>query len=77
MCHRHCNPALASSNATLPPTCVHVQVGQGGMEAARDLALEMQARGEGTVLDQFNNPDNALAHTRTTGKGRRQMRNLP
>ncbi|MDY6797593.1 MAG: cysteine synthase CysM [Pseudomonadota bacterium] len=38
-----------------------------GMEYARDLALEMQARGEGTVLDQFANPDNPLAHYRTTG----------
>ncbi len=39
----------------------------GGMEAARDLALEMQARGEGRVLDQFANPDNPLAHYRGTG----------
>lgn len=38
-----------------------------GMEYARDLALEMQDRGEGTVLDQFANPDNPLAHYRTTG----------
>lgn len=38
-----------------------------GMEGARDLALEMQARGEGKVLDQFNNPDNPLAHYATTG----------
>jgi cysteine synthase B len=37
------------------------------MEGARDLALEMQARGEGTVLDQFNNPDNPMAHYLTTG----------
>jgi cysteine synthase B len=37
------------------------------MEGARDLALEMQAKGEGTVLDQFNNPDNPLAHYLTTG----------
>ncbi|NND65977.1 MAG: pyridoxal-phosphate dependent enzyme, partial [Halioglobus sp.] len=29
-----------------------------GMEGARDLALAMQARGEGVVLDQFANPDN-------------------
>ena len=33
-----------------------------GMEGARDLAQAMQARGEGTVLDQFANPDNPLAH---------------
>jgi cysteine synthase B len=38
-----------------------------GMESARDLALEMQAQGEGRVLDQFANPDNPLAHYRGTG----------
>ena len=38
-----------------------------GMEGARDLALDMQARGEGVVLNQFANPDNPLAHYRTTG----------
>lgn len=38
-----------------------------GMESARDLALEMQARGKGRVLDQFANPDNPLAHYRGTG----------
>lgn len=38
-----------------------------GMEGARDLAQEMEARGEGKVLDQFNNPDNPLAHFNTTG----------
>ncbi|QIC15545.1 cysteine synthase CysM [Providencia vermicola] len=38
-----------------------------GMEGARDLAQEMEARGEGKVLDQFNNPDNPLAHFKTTG----------
>lgn len=38
-----------------------------GMEAARDLALAMQAKGEGRVLDQFGNPDNPLAHLRGTG----------
>lgn len=38
-----------------------------GMEAARDLADEMQQQGKGIVLDQFNNQDNALAHYRTTG----------
>ena len=37
------------------------------MEGARDLALEMQARGEGRVLDQFSNPDNPLSHYETTG----------
>ncbi|SUC47796.1 Cysteine synthase B [Providencia stuartii] len=38
-----------------------------GMEGARDLAQEMEAKGEGKVLDQFNNPDNPLAHFKTTG----------
>ncbi len=38
-----------------------------GMEGARDLAMAMQARGEGKVLDQFGNADNPLAHMRTTG----------
>ncbi|HGJ5856045.1 cysteine synthase CysM [Arsenophonus nasoniae] len=38
-----------------------------GMEGARDLALRMQARSEGKVLDQFNNLDNPLAHFMTTG----------
>jgi cysteine synthase B len=39
----------------------------GGMEGARDLALQMQAEGRGRVLNQFGNPDNALAHYRGTG----------
>ncbi len=38
-----------------------------GMEGARDLAQKMQSEGEGTVLDQFNNPDNPLAHYQGTG----------
>jgi cysteine synthase B len=38
-----------------------------GMEGARDLALQMQAEDKGTVLDQFSNPDNPLAHYETTG----------
>jgi len=38
-----------------------------GMEGARDLALEMEKQGLGKVLDQFNNPDNPLAHFTTTG----------
>ncbi len=38
-----------------------------GMEGARDLAERMQQQGRGKVLDQFANPDNPLAHYRTTG----------
>ena len=38
-----------------------------GMEGARDLALAMQARGEGKVLNQFANPDNPRAHYEGTG----------
>lgn len=38
-----------------------------GMEGARDLAKEMAERGEGKVLDQFNNPDNPRAHYIGTG----------
>ncbi len=38
-----------------------------GMEGARDLAMKMQAQGEGRVLDQFGNPDNPLAHLNSTG----------
>lgn len=38
-----------------------------GMEYARDLALQMQAEGKGKVLDQFSNPDNPLAHYKSTG----------
>jgi len=38
-----------------------------GMEYARDHAHEMQANGEGLVLDQFANPDNWRAHVKSTG----------
>jgi cysteine synthase B len=37
------------------------------MEGARDLALAMQERGEGIVLDQFSNLDNPEAHYQGTG----------
>ncbi len=39
----------------------------GSMELARDVAMKMQAEGEGIVLDQFANPDNPLAHYEGTG----------
>jgi cysteine synthase B len=40
---------------------------QGGMEGARDLALQMQLDGKGKVLNQFANPDNPRAHYIGTG----------
>ncbi len=40
---------------------------EGGMEKARDIAERMRAEGKGTILDQFANPDNPLAHYRGTG----------
>lgn len=39
----------------------------GGMEYARDLAADMEKRGEGRVLDQFANADNPRIHYETTG----------
>ncbi|MDA9194698.1 cysteine synthase CysM [Burkholderiales bacterium] len=41
---------------------------QQGMEGARDVAENMQARGEGIILDQFANRDNPLAHYDNTGR---------
>lgn len=40
---------------------------QDGMEGARDLALLMEEKGQGIVLDQFSNTDNPLAHYQGTG----------
>lgn len=40
---------------------------QGSMEAAIDLARDMQAQGKGRILDQFSNPDNPRAHYESTG----------
>lgn len=51
--------AMAAYGATL------IEV--DSMETARDLAQQMQADGQGLVLDQFNNPDNKQAHYLTTG----------
>ncbi len=39
----------------------------GSMELARDVAMKMQAEGEGIVLDQFGNMDNPQAHYEGTG----------
>jgi cysteine synthase B len=39
----------------------------GGMEYARDLAIQMQKDGRGHILDQFANPDNPRAHYEATG----------
>jgi cysteine synthase B len=39
----------------------------GGMELARDVAERMVREGKGTMLDQFANPDNPLAHYEGTG----------
>jgi S-sulfo-L-cysteine synthase (O-acetyl-L-serine-dependent) len=35
---------------------------EGGMEQARDVAEKLRNEGHGTILDQFANPDNPLAH---------------
>jgi len=39
----------------------------GSMEAAIDLARQMEQQGKGTILDQFANPDNPLSHYNGTG----------
>jgi cysteine synthase B len=40
---------------------------KGGMEGARDLAEKMVREGQGTMLDQFANPDNPRVHYESTG----------
>ncbi len=40
---------------------------EGSMEAAIDKTREMEAAGEGRILDQFSNQDNPLAHIQGTG----------
>ncbi len=54
--------AMAAYGAELVLVCE-----EEGMEGARDLAIEMQAKGQGKLLNQFDNPDNALAHYLGTG----------
>ncbi|HPE62070.1 MAG: cysteine synthase CysM [Thiothrix sp.] len=44
-----------------------VSKAQGGMEGARDMALQLEREGKGKVLDQFSNPDNPQAHVLGTG----------
>jgi len=39
----------------------------GGMEGARDLAIQMHEQGKGVLLNQFANDDNPRAHYETTG----------
>jgi cysteine synthase B len=39
----------------------------GGMELARDYAVQLQREGRGRLLDQFANADNPRAHLETTG----------
>ena len=39
----------------------------GGMEAAIDKARELETNGDGRIVNQFGNPDNPLAHYKTTG----------
>lgn len=40
---------------------------EGSMEAAIDTARQMEANGEGRILDQFSNEDNPMAHVDGTG----------
>ncbi len=54
--------AMAAYGAELIPVTE-----EEGMEGARDLALKMQAEGQGRVLDQFGNASNPQAHYETTG----------
>ena len=46
---------------------VHVVSQAEGMEGAIRLAREMEAAGEGVMLNQYTNPDNPRAHYETTG----------
>ena len=44
-----------------------VSKAEGGMEGARDIALQMEKAGKGKVLNQFANLDNPAAHFAGTG----------
>jgi len=59
--------SMRAFGAELILTPSKVEGKAGGMEYARDLAMQMQAAGEGKVLDQFANADNPRAHYETTG----------
>jgi len=59
--------SMRAYGAELILTPAKVEGKASGMEFARDLALQMQANGEGKVLDQFANADNPRAHYETTG----------
>ncbi len=59
-------PARKLAMAAYGAELIEVSKDQG-MEGARDLALAMQERGEGKVLDQFSNMDNPRAHFEGTG----------
>lgn len=46
---------------------LHLVTKAEGMEGARDLAIAMQEKGLGKLLNQFANPDNPNAHVNSTG----------
>lgn len=46
---------------------LHLVTQEEGMEGARDLAISMQEKGLGKLLNQFANPDNPDAHVSSTG----------
>ncbi len=62
----HMSQERKDSMSAYGATLISVPQSQG-MEGARDLALKMQAEGQGIVLNQFGNPDNPAAHYESTG----------
>lgn len=46
---------------------LHLVTKEEGMEGARDLAISMEEKGQGKLLNQFSNPDNPSAHVSSTG----------